>query len=141
MTTSLRPAARSQSRRSACCGLAARSAKAIRYSYASHFLNEQRNHMSAIGSVDELLARASSRTEVRPGDGKAGARYERVLVGGGPFFVQQLSPASDWIMRVTGDHVHRPYLVWRSGIMARSPGCIDHTVVRSEERRVGKECR
>ena len=32
-------------------------------------------------------------------------------------------------MRVTGDHVHRPYLVWRSGMMARSPGCIDHTVV------------
>src|ERR1019366_7788641 len=58
--------------------------------------------MSAIGSVDELLARASSRTEVRPGDGKAGARYERVLVGGEPFFVKQLSPASDWIMRVTG---------------------------------------
>jgi hypothetical protein len=27
--------------------------------------------MSAIGSVDELLARASSRTEVRPGDGRA----------------------------------------------------------------------
>jgi hypothetical protein len=85
--------------------------------------------MPAIGSVDELLARASSRTEVRPGDGKAGARYERVLAGGEPFFVKQLSPASDWIMRVTGDHVHRPYLVWRSGIMGRSPGCIDHTVV------------
>ena len=85
--------------------------------------------MSVIGSVDELLARASWRTEVRPGDGKAGARYERVLVGGEPLFVKQLSPASDWIMRVTGDHVHRPYLAWRSGLMARAPGCIDHTVV------------
>jgi hypothetical protein len=41
--------------------------------------------MPAIGSVDELLARASSRTEVRPGDGKAGARYERVLAGGNRF--------------------------------------------------------
>ena len=85
--------------------------------------------MPAIGSVDELLARASSRTGVRPGESKAGARYERVLVDGEPFFVKQLSPASDWIMRVTGDRVHRPYLAWRSGIMARSPGCIDHTVV------------
>jgi hypothetical protein len=85
--------------------------------------------MSAIGSVDELLARASTRTEVRPGDGKAGARYERVVVDGEPYFVKHLSPASDWIMRVTGDHVHRPCLAWESGIMARSPGCIDHTVV------------
>jgi hypothetical protein len=88
--------------------------------------------MSAIGSVAELLARASSRTEVRPGDGKAGARFERILVDGEQFFVKQLSFASDWIMRVTGDHVHRPYLAWRSGIMARSPGCIDHTVVAME---------
>ena len=85
--------------------------------------------MAAFESVDDLLARASSRTEVRPGDGKAGARYERVLVDGEPFFVKRLSPASDWIMRTTGDHVHRPYLVWQSGIMARAPGCIDHTVV------------
>jgi hypothetical protein len=85
--------------------------------------------MSAIGSAHDLLARASSRTEVRPGDGKAGAQYERVLVDGEPFFVKRLSPASDWIMRVTGDHVHRPYLVWQGGIMDASPACIDHTVV------------
>jgi hypothetical protein len=77
--------------------------------------------MPGIGSVEELLARASLRTQFRPGDGKGGARFERVLVGGEPFFVKHLSPASDWIMRVTGDHVHRPYLVWRSGMMARLP--------------------
>ena len=85
--------------------------------------------MPVIGSVDELLARASARAEVRPGDGKAGARFERALVDGERLFVKQLSPASDWIMRVTGDHVHRPYLAWRAGIMARAPACIDHTVV------------
>ena len=60
---------------------------------------------------------------------RAGARYQRVVIGGESYFVKQLSPASDWIMRVTGDHVHRPYLAWQSGIMARSPCCIDHTVV------------
>jgi hypothetical protein len=32
-------------------------------------------------------------------------------------------------MRVSGDEVHRPYLVWQAGIMDRAPGCIDHTVV------------
>ena len=49
--------------------------------------------MPEIGSVQELLARASLRTEVRPGDGKGGARFERALVGGEPFFVKHLSPA------------------------------------------------
>ena len=55
--------------------------------------------------------------------------FERVTVDGTAYFVKRLSPASDWIMRVTGDQVHRPYLVWRAGIMDRAPACIDHTVV------------
>jgi hypothetical protein len=85
--------------------------------------------MTAIGSVQQLLARASSRDSVLPSDARAGAAYERVTVDGDAYFVKRLSPASDWIMRVTGDHVHRPYLVWQAGIMDRSPGCIDHAVV------------
>jgi hypothetical protein len=85
--------------------------------------------MATIESVHQLLARASSRTELRPGDARSGACYERVEAGGERYFVKRLSPASDWIMRVTGDHVHRPYLIWESGLMARSPECIDHTVV------------
>ncbi len=85
--------------------------------------------MAAIESVDELLARASTRAGLRPGDARSGALYERVVIDGEPYFVKRLSPASDWIMRVTGDHVHRPYLVWQSGIMARTPASIDHTVV------------
>ena len=32
-------------------------------------------------------------------------------------------------MRASGDHVHRPYQVWRAGILDQAPGCIDHTVV------------
>ena len=87
---------------------------------------------AAAGPVRELLARAASRQSVRPDDARAGAAYERVTIGGDAYFVKRLSPASDWIMRVTGDHVHRPYLVWRAGIMARAPRCIDHTVVAME---------
>jgi len=49
--------------------------------------------MPVTGSVSELLARASSRTEVRPADGKGGGRFERVLAGGERYFVKQLSPA------------------------------------------------
>ena len=88
--------------------------------------------VSAAGQVRELLARAVSRESVRPEDARAGASYERVTIGGDAYFVKRLSPASDWIMRVTGDHVHRPYLVWQAGIMDRAPDCIDHTVVAME---------
>jgi Phosphotransferase enzyme family len=87
---------------------------------------------TAAGQLQELLATAASRQGVRPYDARAGAAYERVTIGGDAYFVKRLSPASDWIMRVTGDHVHRPYLVWQAGIMDRAPGCIDHTVLAME---------
>jgi hypothetical protein len=69
---------------------------------------------------------------VWPGDGRSGSAFERVTIDGEPYFLKCLSPASDWIMRVTGDHVHRPYLVWKAGIMTRVPSSIDHTVVAME---------
>jgi hypothetical protein len=83
-------------------------------------------------SVSEMLARATSRVEVRPGDARTGSVFERVVVDGERYFLKRLSPRSDWIMRVTNDHVHRPFLVWRRGVMAGVPGCIDHTVVAME---------
>jgi len=79
--------------------------------------------------VDEMLSRASSRTVVEPGDARSGSIFERVVIDGAGYFLKRLSPASDWIMRVTGDDVHRPYLVWRAGIMDQVPVCIDHAVV------------
>jgi len=79
-------------------------------------------------AVPEFLARASTCEDLRPADARSGAVYQRVVVDGGRYFVKRLSPASDWIMRVTGDRVHRPYLVWQAGIMDRAPDCIDHTV-------------
>jgi len=79
--------------------------------------------------VRDFLSRASSREDVPPGDGRSGASYERVTADGTAYFVKRLSPSSDWVMRVTGDQVHRPYLVWQAGIMSQAPECIDHTVV------------
>jgi hypothetical protein len=81
------------------------------------------------GPVTQALARATKCESVRPDDARAGADYQRVVAGGRSYFLKRLSPATDWIMRVTGDHVHRPYLVWRAGIMDKAPSCIDHTVV------------
>jgi hypothetical protein len=73
--------------------------------------------MISVGSARDLLARASSRNRVEPADARAGAVFERVTVGPESFFVKRLSPASDWVMRIADDHVHRPYLIWRSGLM------------------------
>jgi hypothetical protein len=86
----------------------------------------------AAGRVTEVLARATRRESVRPHDARAGADYLRVVAGGRAYFLKRLSPATDWIMRATGDHVHRPYLVWRAGIMDKAPSSIDHTVVAME---------
>ena len=81
------------------------------------------------GAVADLLAQASSREVVRPSDGKSTSTFEKVVIGGQGYFLKRLSPNTDWIMRVTGDHVHRPYLVWQSGVLAAVPRDIDHAVV------------
>ena len=86
----------------------------------------------ASGPVTEVLARATAVADVRPSDARAGADYQRLTADGQAYFLKRLSPATDWIMRVTGDHVHRPYRVWRAGIMDKAPDCIDHTVVAME---------
>ena len=86
----------------------------------------------ATGPVTGVLARATSVAHIRPSDARAGADYQRVMADGQAYFLKRLSPATDWIMRVTGDHVHRPYQVWRAGIMDKAPDCIDHTVVAME---------
>ncbi|HYB19034.1 MAG TPA: hypothetical protein VEF71_26695 [Streptosporangiaceae bacterium] len=80
-------------------------------------------------SAAELLARASSREPVMPADARSGAVFERVMVGPECYFVKQVSFASDWLMRASGDRACRQYLVWQAGIMDRSPDCIDHAVV------------
>jgi hypothetical protein len=82
--------------------------------------------------VSELLARASAREAVQPSDGKSTSSFERVTIDGNRYFLKRLSPATDWIMRVTGDHVHRPFLIWQTGLMDQVPACIDHTVVAME---------
>ena len=81
------------------------------------------------GPVAELLARASSHQVVRPSDGKSTSSFALVAIDGRRYFLKQLSPATDWIMRVTGDRAHRPYRIWQSGLMDRVPSSIDHTVV------------
>ena len=79
-----------------------------------------------------MLAGASAREAVSPTDGKSSSTFERLRIDGERYFLKRVSPASDWVMRASGDHVHRPYLVWTAGVMDRVPGCIDHAVVAME---------
>jgi len=92
-----------------------------------------------IGPVTDLLEAATYRERVQPPDGKSSSTFERVVVDGQHYFLKCLSPASDWIMRVTGDRVHRPYLVWRAGIMDAVPASIDHAVVAMEVDGTGEQ--
>jgi hypothetical protein len=82
--------------------------------------------------VSDLLARATSRVATQPADGKSSSTFEFVEVDGERYFLKRLSRAGDWIMRMTGDHHHRPFLIWQAGIMDRAPDSIDHTVVAME---------
>ncbi len=91
------------------------------------------------GPVSALLAGASARQRIYPGDARGGAVFERVSIDGRGYFLKRCSQSGDWIMRVTGDRVHRSYHVWRAGVMHQVPGCIDHTVVAMEVNGEGDE--
>jgi Phosphotransferase enzyme family len=82
--------------------------------------------------VSELLAAATHRELVRPPDGKSTSTFEKVTIDGERYFVKRQSRASDWIMRVTGDRVQRPYAVWCAGVLDAVPRAIDHAVVAME---------
>src|SRR5438067_1107424 len=82
--------------------------------------------------ADPAAAYAASAAAAAATFRRPGADYQRVVADGQAYFVKRLIPATHWIMRVTGDSVHRPYLVWRAGIMDKAPSCIDHTVVAME---------
>jgi len=88
---------------------------------------------AAVGRpVSELLTRASTRQRIYPGDARGGSVFERVSIGRRSYFLKRCSRSGDWIMRVSGDRVHRPYVAWRAGVMDQVPACIDHTVVAME---------
>ncbi len=80
-------------------------------------------------TIDELVAGATSRVVVTPGDARSGSTFEQVELGGERYFLKQLGHRTDWIMRVTGDRDVRTFKIWQAGVMDRAPSCIDHAVV------------
>ena len=63
-------------------------------------------------SADELVAGATSRTVVHPGDARSGSTFEFIELGGERYFLKTVSYADDWIMRVTHDRDHRTFKIW-----------------------------
>ena len=80
-------------------------------------------------SLDELVAGATDRVEVRSSDAKSGSRFETLRIDGVPHFLKSLSAEDDWIMRVTGNDSHWELKVWQAGLYAETPDVIDHTIV------------
>jgi hypothetical protein len=79
--------------------------------------------------ISEILDGASARRRVEPADARSGSVFEEVEVGGARLFVKRFSHDTDWLMRVSGDRVHRAHLLWQSGLMHQLPDCLDHAVL------------
>jgi hypothetical protein len=84
------------------------------------------------GSVDELLEGA---TDVTPivSVGKSGARLDRVTIGGEPHVVKYLDPNVDWTMRASGVDGSPTVELWRRGLLARLPACINQPIIAVAE--------
>ena len=80
-------------------------------------------------TLDELVAGATDRVEVRTDDAKSGARFERLTIDGESRFLKVLTAEDDWIMRMTGNTTNWEFQVWRAGIYQQLPECLDHTVL------------
>ena len=83
---------------------------------------------STAGSVRELLAGATEVTPIESA-GKSGARLNRVLVNGERYVVKYLDADSDWTLRAAGVDGGAVLELWRRGILAGLPGCIDQPIV------------
>jgi hypothetical protein len=81
-------------------------------------------------SLEELLQGATELVPLVGSDGKSGALMERVVIGGESYVLKHISFRQDWTMRVTGDYIGRPLLVWESGLLGELPPCVDHAMVR-----------
>ncbi len=81
------------------------------------------------GSVAELLAGATDREVIVGGAGKSGAVLERCLVQGKRYVLKHLRLKDDWTMRAAGDLEGAPLTMWRRGLLAKLPDCINQPIV------------
>lgn len=77
----------------------------------------------------ELLAGAVDREPLAGGAGKSGARLERVTIAGERYVVKYLDLADDWTMRAAGDLHGVALTLWRRGLLAALPDCLNQPIV------------
>jgi hypothetical protein len=80
-------------------------------------------------TLEELIAGATDRVEVRSSDAKSGAHFERLVIDGRRCFLKLTSGTDDWLMRVSGNTSNWEFKVWRAGLYAQTPSVIDHTII------------
>jgi Phosphotransferase enzyme family len=91
-------------------------------------------------SVEELLAGATAREPMVDGAGKSGARLERVTIDGQRYVVKYLDLADDWTMRAAGNLAGGSLTLWRRGLLARLPDCINQPIVGVAVKPDGRGC-
>lgn len=67
-------------------------------------------------TADDLLEGATQRVPMRAPDGLSDVPMERLVLDGQRCVVKWLSPEIDWVMRMSGDEVCRPVVVWEQGL-------------------------
>ncbi len=80
-------------------------------------------------SLEALLSGATDSSVFGASDGKSQALMEKVSIGGRSHVVKHLHVDDDWIARGYGDLRGRPVAVWRAGVLAALPPCLDSAVV------------
>jgi hypothetical protein len=88
-------------------------------------------------SEHELLAGATSREPMRPGDGLSGVPMERVLLGGERLIAKWLSYDGDWVMRAFRDTACIPIVMWETGLYDRLLPYVDPVVVGASRDEAG----
>ena len=81
------------------------------------------------GSLAELLAGATEREVIVDGAGKSGAVLERVVIHRRRYVLKHLRLKDDWTMRAAGDLAGAPLTMWRRGLLAELPDCINQPIV------------
>ena len=83
--------------------------------------------------MTSLLADVVRREPLAAADGRSGSLLERVVLGDGQaLVVKHVRDGGDWIMRASHDH-GRAAELWSSGMLARVPEVVDHTVLGAEQ--------
>ena len=81
------------------------------------------------GSVEELLAGATRLGEHRTNEHRSSAAFEAVEIDGERCVVKYVEPATDFMMRVSGDVACRIRRVWAAGLMDVAADLLDHATL------------